>query len=430
MRAQDADDKNRQATAAAPTQAGNATAAPEALVAGVSVQRLLALQATAGNAAVVQLLRRGGESAQPHQHGAGCGHQQAETGAGLPEVQRSAVHDVLRSAGRPLDSASRTDMEARLGADFSDVRVHDDGAARASAAEVGARAYTSGNHVVIGEGGGDKHTLAHELTHVIQQRRGPVAGTDNGSGLSVSDPSDRFEREAEANAGRVMSRPAPAVAPAADGHAGHQHAQAGPAPAVQRTRSSSGNPPLPAWDKVGPFWVAPSYGPTLSKRFGGTSATVTLGPSVNAPGNTYLGSTPQQGECTLVEELNARDGSGWIKGHLLNDNLGGPGVSANLTPMTASTNQSFNRAFEQPVKAMLLKCTNHAQYTSSSPIWYGVRIEVTVDPGRMSTNKADLEYHVPDGVSYTATYVQMDRATQTVSAVAGAMPAGFPAEIH
>ncbi|NEE20089.1 DUF4157 domain-containing protein, partial [Streptomyces sp. SID7499] len=73
---------------------------------------------------------------------------------------------------------------------------------RASATEIGARAYTSGNHVVIGTGGTDKHTLAHELTHVIQQRQGPVAGTDNGTGLKVSEPSDRFEREAEANATR------------------------------------------------------------------------------------------------------------------------------------------------------------------------------------------------------------------------------------
>ncbi|MFJ5725631.1 DUF4157 domain-containing protein [Streptomyces sp. NPDC093149] len=95
-------------------------------------------------------------------------------------------------------------MESRLGADFSDVLIHDDSAARASAAEVGARAYTSGNHVVIGDGGADRHTLAHELTHVIQQRQGPVAGTDNGAGLKVSDPSDRFERDAEANARRVM----------------------------------------------------------------------------------------------------------------------------------------------------------------------------------------------------------------------------------
>ncbi|MCT4354410.1 DUF4157 domain-containing protein [Streptomyces sp. Je 1-79] len=159
---------------------------------------LLALQATVGNAAVVQRIR------ETHRHGAGCGHEAEEA-----PVQRSAVHDVLRANGRPLDGSTRADMESRLGADFSDVRIHDDSAAKASAAEVGARAYTSGNHVVIGEGGADRHTLAHELTHVIQQRQGPVAGTDNGAGLRVSDPSDRFEREAESNARRAMSGAAP-----------------------------------------------------------------------------------------------------------------------------------------------------------------------------------------------------------------------------
>ncbi|HEX7304377.1 eCIS core domain-containing protein, partial [Lentzea sp.] len=54
-----------------------------------------------------------------------------------------------------------------------------------------------------------KHMLAHELTHVVQQRSGPVEGTDNGGGVKVSNPSDRFEREAVATADRVMSAPAP-----------------------------------------------------------------------------------------------------------------------------------------------------------------------------------------------------------------------------
>ncbi|MGM9439828.1 eCIS core domain-containing protein [Streptomyces murinus] len=171
---------------------------------------LLGLQAAVGNAAVVQMLRR----------------------AGGAEVQRSAVHDVLRTGGRPLDEGVRTDMEARLGADFSDVRVHSDARARASATAMGARAYTSGNHIVIGDGGGDRHTLAHELTHVIQQRRGPVAGTETGDGLRVSDPSDRFEREAEATAHRVL-RGSPAGA-AAHGPADASGATPAERPSVQR----------------------------------------------------------------------------------------------------------------------------------------------------------------------------------------------------
>ena len=138
-------------------------------------------------------------------------HRGAEP-AGLGEAEagrNTTVPDVLRSPGRPLDASLRQDMEARLGADFADVRVHSDAAAQRSAADVGARAYTSGNHVVIGQGGGDRHTFAHELTHVIQQRSGAVAGTDHGAGLKVSDPDDRFEREAAETATRVMSSHAP-----------------------------------------------------------------------------------------------------------------------------------------------------------------------------------------------------------------------------
>jgi hypothetical protein len=52
--------------------------------------------------------------------------------------------------------------------------------------------------------------LAHELTHVVQQRSGPVDGTDAGGGVRISDPSDRFERDAVATADRVLT-PTPAV---------------------------------------------------------------------------------------------------------------------------------------------------------------------------------------------------------------------------
>ncbi|MFJ8825440.1 DUF4157 domain-containing protein [Streptomyces sp. NPDC102467] len=170
----------------------------------------LGMQPRIGNAAVVQLLRRSGHpgALDGHQHGPGCGHTEEPrpSGQSAPSaVQRSTVPGVLRGSGRALDTTTRTDMEGRLGADFSDVRLHTGAEARRSAAEIGARAYTSGNDVVIGDGGGDRHTLAHELTHVIQQRQGPVAGTDNGDGLSVSDPGDSFEREAEANARRAMN---------------------------------------------------------------------------------------------------------------------------------------------------------------------------------------------------------------------------------
>lgn len=131
------------------------------------------------------------------------------------EEERSPVHEVINSGGRPLEEPVRRDMEARLGHDFGDVRVHDDGAAHASAASVNAHAYTVGSHVVFQRdaydpsSGAGQQTLAHELTHVVQQRSGPVDGTAAAGGISVSDPGDRFEREASATAEQAMSAPAP-----------------------------------------------------------------------------------------------------------------------------------------------------------------------------------------------------------------------------
>ncbi|WP_436738205.1 eCIS core domain-containing protein [Streptomyces sp. BBFR102] len=235
-----------------PTRAGNSrTPARRPASAPPPQHGLLGLQAAAGNAAVVQMLRGAGHpwAREQHEHGAGCGHENHQENAASPApVQRSAVHDVLRSPGRPLGEPVRQEMEARLGADFSDVRVHDDNAARASATEVGARAYTSGSHVVIGADGGDKHTLAHELTHVIQQRQGPVAGTDRGDGLRVSDASDRFERAAEANAQRVMQAPLEvqrAVEPRTAPAAGAAHESRGGPVAVQTAPTDGKRQPPP-----------------------------------------------------------------------------------------------------------------------------------------------------------------------------------------
>ncbi len=167
----------------------------------------------------------------------GEGRRQDARGGHAPEEQRrSLVHKVLRTPGRPLDAPLRTEMEARFGgADFSGVRVHSDSVAQRSAREIQAKAYTSGPHVVDG-GGMSKEDWAHELTHYLDQRSGPVPGTDNGAGLSISDPSDRGERRAVENARRVMSTAAPvrgAPAEHAEAGVGARSTEGGSAP-VQR----------------------------------------------------------------------------------------------------------------------------------------------------------------------------------------------------
>lgn len=126
---------------------------------------------------------------------------------------------VGQGGGERLDAGVAQAMGERMGQDFSDVRIHSGGAASESAQAVNAQAYTVGNDVVFRAGQYDpsspagQRTLAHELTHVVQQREGAVSGSDIGGGLAVSDPADRFEREASSNADRVMAASSAGPAP-------------------------------------------------------------------------------------------------------------------------------------------------------------------------------------------------------------------------
>ncbi|MGI5400307.1 eCIS core domain-containing protein [Streptomyces sp. CA-135486] len=89
-----------------------------------------------------------------------------------------ALLALLRNEGRRLDADVRGTMERSLGAPFGDVVVHAGPASAAAADQAQAAAFTVGRHVVIGSGGYDPDSprgrmlLAHELAHVVQQRRG------------------------------------------------------------------------------------------------------------------------------------------------------------------------------------------------------------------------------------------------------------------
>ena len=101
--------------------------------------------------------------------------QRVSSGNTHPDTAPPIVHEVLRSPGEPLDSATRAFMEPRIGHDFSDVRVHTDSRAGESARAVNALAYTVGKDVVFARGQfspqsrSGQSLLAHELVHTVQQ---------------------------------------------------------------------------------------------------------------------------------------------------------------------------------------------------------------------------------------------------------------------
>ena len=92
--------------------------------------------------------------------------------------ENSSLENNLASSkggGSPLESNTKNEMESGFGADFSNVRVHNDSNAVQMNQQLGSQAFTNGNDIYFNEGkynpesDSGKHLLAHELTHTVQQ---------------------------------------------------------------------------------------------------------------------------------------------------------------------------------------------------------------------------------------------------------------------
>ncbi len=173
----------------------------------LSRSRLLQRRCACGNHAMSGDCAECSNEKQTLQRAALAPHGRRSKGEGeVPPI----VHDVLHSPGQPLDVAIRAFMEPRFGHDFSWVRVHTDTAAAESARAVHALAYTVGRDVVFGVGqyapfthAGQK-LIAHEMTHVLQQRDA-TSGSPLSSSVQLGPREDASEREAQAAADLVIS---------------------------------------------------------------------------------------------------------------------------------------------------------------------------------------------------------------------------------
>ncbi len=78
--------------------------------------------------------------------------------------------------GSSLSDADRQYFEPTFGVDFGNVRIHKDSSSDTMNKELNAHAFTFGSDIYFGAGQGNSETfdgrklLAHELTHVVQQR--------------------------------------------------------------------------------------------------------------------------------------------------------------------------------------------------------------------------------------------------------------------
>lgn len=134
--------------------------------------------------------------------------RESEQGAGI--MADGTVHadvqstlEASRGAGTGLAPSVADRMTGSFG-DLSDVRVHTDDTADMLNRSVSARAFATGSDVYFAQGeynpgsaSGDQ-LIAHELAHVVQQRGASTSGP-----LSVSQPGDAMEREADAAADQL-----------------------------------------------------------------------------------------------------------------------------------------------------------------------------------------------------------------------------------
>ena len=109
--------------------------------------------------------------------GAATSNEQPMDDAASSSTGRTGTAGVPTGAGAPLEPGVREHMERAFGANFSQVRVHED----SHAEQLGARAYAQGSDLHFAPGTYDPATAAgreligHELTHVAQQHARRVA---------------------------------------------------------------------------------------------------------------------------------------------------------------------------------------------------------------------------------------------------------------
>jgi len=97
----------------------------------------------------------------------------------------------LLGPGRPLSDSEREFYEPRFSARLEGVRVHSDDRAADSAMRLGARAYSHGDHIVLGSRARghaaepEQSTLAHELAHVVLGHSGVRRQTETMTNASM-----------------------------------------------------------------------------------------------------------------------------------------------------------------------------------------------------------------------------------------------------
>jgi peptidoglycan hydrolase-like protein with peptidoglycan-binding domain len=116
-----------------------------------------------------------------------------ESGAGQASTKLSSRLENNWGSGKKLPANTLNEMGSSFGADFSEVRIHNDNEAAELNREINAQAFTHGKDIYFNEGkykpetSSGKELLAHELTHTVQQT-GTTQLNKKPAGIQRKDP--------------------------------------------------------------------------------------------------------------------------------------------------------------------------------------------------------------------------------------------------
>jgi len=311
-----------------------------------------------------------------------------------------------------LPQGLRSGIEAISGVDMSGVRVHRNSD---KPAQLNAHAYAQGQDIHLGPGQ-EKH-LAHEAWHVVQQAQGRVKPTMQMAGAVAVNADASLEREADVMGARLMHY----ALPASDGVRLPRVTQMAALPKVtQRVTEVTGKTQkLRYMDNGNAHW-----------QLAGATIDAYLDPK-----DPITGSAPGVGiDYRLYPLLNSNFGVSFIKGHLLNANLGGPGLPQNLFPITEEANHAHSSQVEETVKSNLLALAKNNPFVrpqnaallhySVRADWLGGSNDFLADP------KSELYCSAEFVDAQKKTVAELVKPTTIISDPAGARPVGKNEELR
>lgn len=281
--------------------------------------------------------------------GSAAGCAPCRAAAALGSIQRAP-------AGRALDPASQSSMQSKFGQDFSGVRVHTDQQAASMAENMNARAFTTGRDVFFARGQYEpgstegKGLLAHELTHVVQQRSGraPPARIDT--------PGDPFEQEAAHVARTVMAGQQPPTPTQRVSQPLVQRATGTSCPVFEVPQEKGGHA------QVGNQYQAHAASTGLKVRLGDrpTGQTETLR-------RRWLEKKGHAGELSKLKEDDAfprdNEGKNCTVDHIVEWVLHGPEDPANMMLMAGRRNSGAGSKVKNQVAALPGNCKSFSTFT-------------------------------------------------------------------